>query len=347
MENLRKFQISNFVKTSFLILIFTAGCGEQPTFDQLEAQSVGIPSGSIIVTSNVNGTTGPGLISIWTPAGELDRVIYDYTKVTTGYASGLAYIAPNLLIAVTDTGGSASNDFLDLFDYNVPFANPVNLFSSLASGGAGTYMRQLALTTDTTTGQLLAFVAESGNNRIARLSSPTGTVAADFNFTRDYNFANNGTCVLTAPYGVAHIPTTDRLAVIHNAATGRVNIFNLDGTCVASQSMANTPTGVAFHALSGKLLVTYATSNAIYAHNAATGAASPATAIYTSAGQLSTPRAITTDADGYIYVASHGLDQVVKLYWNGVSATASYVGTAVQSSVFTQNITSITVVPRC
>jgi hypothetical protein len=344
-EKLRLFEAFKFVKIALLISMFTAGCGEQPTFDQLEAQSSGIPSGSIIVTSNANGAAGPGLISVWTPSGELDRVIYDYTKVTTGYASGLAYIAPNMLLAVTDTGGSASNDFLDFFDYDTPFANPVNLFSSLVSGGAGTYMRQMAMTVDATTGRRLAFVSESGSNRIARLSSPNGTKATDFNFTRDYNFSANGTCTLTTPYGVALIPTTGYIAVVHSAAAGRVNIFAQDGTCIGSTAMANFPTGAAYHAKSGKILVTYQTTHAIYAHNATTGAASPATAIYTSAGQLSTPKAIATDANGYIYVSSDGLDQVVKLYWDGVSATATYVGTAVGSSVFTQNITSITVVP--
>lgn len=348
MENLRQFRFFSIVKSALLILVFTAGCGEQRSFDQLDAEQTvdtGIPSGSIIVTSNANGTTGPGLISVWTPTGELDRVIYDYTKVTTGYASGMAYIAPNMLIAVTDTGGGASNDFLDFFDYTTPFANPVNLFSSLVSGGATTYMRQMAMTTDSVTGRLLAFVAESGSNRVARLSSPSGTKASDFNFTRDYNFAANGGCTVTTPYGVALIPSSGNIAVIHSAASGRVNIFNQAGTCVGSTAMTNFPTGAAYHALSGKILVTYQTAHAIYAHNATTGAASPATAIYTSAGQLSTPKAIATDANGYIYVSSDGLDQVIKLYWDGVTATASYVGTAVGSSVFTQNITSITVVP--
>lgn len=334
-----------------LMMIFTfAGgvllaCNSPSGFDQLAATDTGIPSGSIIITSNSNGTTGPGIISVWTASGELDRVIYDYTKVTTGYASGIAYLAPNFLMAVSDTGGGASNDFLDLFNYTTPFANPTNLFSSLASGGATTYTRQMALVQASSSNQLLAFVSESGNNRIARLSSPIATTATNFNFTRDYNFAANGTCTLTTPYGVAYIPSSNNLAVIHNAATGRVNIFDLSGTCVGSTSMTNTPTGVAYHATSGKLLVTYAGNHSITAHDVATGAANPASAIYTSSAQLSTPKAIATDANGYIYVSSDGLDLVVKLYWDGVSSSATYVGTIVQSSVFTQNITSLTVVP--
>lgn len=324
----------------FSTLILIACGGSNQRFDLLESSN--IPSGSIILTSNSNGTTGPGLISVWTSTGELDRVIYDYSKVTTGFASGVAFVAPSNLFVITDTGGGASNDFLDLFDYNTPFANPVNLFSTLVSGAATTYMRQMALVEDTASNQYRVYVAESGSNRVARLSSQ---ISSNFNFTRDFNFANNGTCVLTLPYGVAHIPSSGNIAVIHNAATGRVNIFDPAGTCVGSTSMTNTPTGAAYHALGDRVIVSYGGDSSIRAHNITTGAQSPVTSLYTSAGQLSTPTAIATDADGYIYVASSGLDLVVKLYWDGVSATASYVSIVVGTSVFTQNITSITVVP--
>lgn len=335
-----------FIKTTTLGLLIGA-CSSDTGFDQLVAQSNVIPSGSIIITSNYNGTTGPGMISVWTPSGALDRVIYDYTKVGTGYASGIATLGgtSSKLLAVTDTGGGASNDFLDLFDYYYPFANPVNLFSSLSSGAATTYMRQMALVTDYVANRYYAFISESGNNRIARLSSPIGSSSVNLNFTRDYNFAANGTCTLTTPYGVAYIPSSNNLAVIASAASGRVNIFDQTGVCVGSTAMTNFPTGVAYHAKSGKILVSYQTTGAITAHNATTGAASPATAIYTSTAQLSTPKAIATDANGYIYVASDGLGLVVKLYWDGVSASATYLGTIIQSSAFTQHITSMTVVP--
>ncbi len=327
------------------LILFSAsfiGCSGNIPFDQLAASQAGeIPSGSIIITSNSNGTTGPGIISVWTAAGALDRVIYDYTKVTVGYASGIAFVPPTQIFAVTDTGGGASNDFLDLFDYSTPFANPTNLFSTLVSGAATTYMRQMALVTDTSNDRYYAFISEAGSNRIARLSSSI----SNLNFTRDYNFAANGTCTLATPYGVAYIPSTGNLGVISSAASGRVNIYDLTGTCVGSTAMTNFPTGAAYHSVSGKLLVTYATTSAVTAHNVSTGAASPASAIYTSAGQLNTPRAIATDDDGYIYVGSDGSDLVVKLYWDGVTATASYVGTVIQSSTFSQNITSITVVP--
>ena len=250
-----------------------------------------------------------------------------------------------LFLAVSDSGGGASNDFLDLFSYGTPFANPINMFSSLVSGGAATYMRQMATVKSTANGRYYAFIAESGSNRVARLSSPISTSASGFNFTRDFNFAANGTCVVTAPYGISFIESNGYIGVIHNAATGRVNIFDVSGNCIGSTSVTNTPTGSAYHALSNKLLVTYAGNSSISAHNVTTGAAAPALAIYTSAGQLSTPRAIATDSSGYIYVGSDGLDQVIKLYWDGVSASATYIGVAVGTSVFTQNITSITVVP--
>lgn len=333
--------------SSVFLLIFSAllGCTEDTAFDQYSSQDAGIPSGSIIVTSNTNGTTGPGIISVWTSEGTLDRVIYDYTKAGTGFGSGVAYVAPSWLFVVSDSGGGASNDFLDLFDYFTPFANPTNLFSSLVSGGGTSYMRQMAFVTNTSTNRYYAFISESGSNRIARLSSQVSTSGTGLNFTRDFNFAANGTCTLTTPYGVAHIPSSDNIAVIHSAATGRVNIFDQSGTCVGSTQMTNTPTGAAYHALSDSILVTYSGNSSISAHNISTGAQTPASALYTSALQLNTPRAIATDASGYIYVGSDGLDQVIKLYWDGVTATATYIGPIIQTSVFTQNITSITVVP--
>lgn len=339
-------------KLSLIMMILSAllwtACGGKETFDQFEdlaSSTREIPSGSIIVTSNSNGTTGPGIISVWTPSGNLDRVIYDYTKLGTGYSSGIGLLTNGLFLAVTDSGGGASNDWMDLFDYNAPLSNPVNLFGSLSSGGATTYMRQMAIVESTVSNRYYAFISEAGNNRVTRLSSPVATTAGGFNFTRDFNFIANGTCTLGTPYGVSYIPSSGNVAVVASAATGRVNIFDVSGNCVGSTSIANTPTGSAYHALADKLLVTYAGNSSIMAHNITTGAASPATAIYTSAGQLSTPRAIATDSKGYIYVGSDGLDQVVKLYWDGVSSTASYVGVIVGTSVFTQNITSITVVP--
>ncbi len=332
-----------FVSTTSLGLM---ACGGKESFDQFDSLTQGvIPSGSIIIASNSNGTTGPGIISVWTPEGNLDRVIYDYTKVITGYASGLALLSDGNILAVSDSGGGASNDFLDLFNYQTPFANPINLFSSLASGGATTYTRQMAVVTDSVQNYYYAFVSESGNNRIARLSSNIATTASGFNFTRDFNFAANGTCTLATPFGVAHIPGTNNLGIVSSAATGRVNVYDINGLCIGSTSMTNTPTGIAYHALSGKLLVTYAGNSSIMAHNPTTGAASPATAIYTSATQILTPRAIATDSEGYIYVGSDGLDQVIKLYWDGVSASATYMGVVVRTSTFTQNITAITVAP--
>lgn len=328
-------------------LIFVA-CGGKESFDQFEhlsSQSSAIPSGSIIITSNSNGTTGPGIISIWTPAGTLDRVIYDYTKVSVGYASGISVLDNGKFMAVTDSGGGASNDSLDLFDYATPFANPISLFSTLSSGAATTYMRNMATVKSTSTNRYYSFISESGNNRVTRLSSPVSTTASGFNFTRDFNFAANGSCTLATPYGVSYIPSSGNIAIISSAASGRVNIYDVNGICVGSTAMTNTPTASAYHSLGDKILVTYAGNSSISAHDVTTGAANPATAIYTSAGQLSTPRAIATDSKGFIYVGSDGLDQVVKLYWDGVSASATYVGVIVGSSVFTQNITSITVVP--
>ena len=150
----------------FTLIINLISCGGKESFDQFDSLSQdqqAIPSGSIIIASNSNGTTGPGIISIWDSEGQLDRVIYDYTKVGVGYASGIALLSDGYILAVSDSGGGASNDFLDLFDYQTPFANPINLFSSLSSGAATTYTRQMAVVTDTSQENYFAFVSESGN----------------------------------------------------------------------------------------------------------------------------------------------------------------------------------------
>lgn len=81
-------RVLNPVYLIWILSFALVGCVADSQFDQLTSQN-GIPSGSIIITSNVNGTTGPGIVSVWTPDGQLDRVIYDYNKVGTGYASGM------------------------------------------------------------------------------------------------------------------------------------------------------------------------------------------------------------------------------------------------------------------
>lgn len=324
------------------------GCSGSKSFvDSLPDPVVGLslPSGTILVASNSNGAAGPGLLAALNPDGTLNRLLYDYTKNTTGFTSGLALLPNGYLLGISDSGGTTSNDSLDLFNFFAPGANPTSLFTGLNAGGAGSYMRAMAFAENTSTGRYLVFVSEQGNNRIARLSSVATTANSSLSFARDFNFANNGTCTLTTPWGVAYIPSTGNIAVVHSAATGRINIFNQGGTCVGSTAATNTPTGVAYHATSNRLLVTYSGNSTIVAHNASTGAASPATAIYNSATQLNTPRAIATDASGYIYVGSDGNDQIVKLFWDGVASTATLVGVLAPTAVYLQNITALMVVP--
>lgn len=342
MRTLRKALNALLYSASFLALLVS--CSESGSFNQLESSLQAIPSGSLIITSNLNGTTGPGLISIWTSQGILDRVIYDYTKNGAGFASGVGLLSGGYFIVTSEAGGNPSYDYLDLFNYSSPMSAPIHLFSTLYSGGWSTYLRQMIVIQNSSTNHYYIFATESGASRVARLSSPLAAPGA-LSFTRDFNFTNNGSCTLGNPYGASAIDGTQNIAIVDSAATGRINILNYNGDCIASSTTANTPTGITYHSKSGKLLVTHATDSSISAHNASTGIASLATALYTSATQLSTPRAIAADKDGYIYVGSDGLDQVIKLYWDGVSSSATYIGIAIGTSIFTQNITSITVVP--
>ncbi len=334
----------------FLSLLLSVGfvlssCQENSSFDQLNQGLLNpIPSGSIIVTSNINGTYGPGIISIWTPLGTLDRVIYDYTKNGIGFASGIGLLSNGYFLAVSPSGRNGSYDSLDLFNYYAPMAAPLSVFSSFYSAGGSIYLRNMALVQNIPTNRYYAFVAETGSSRVTRLSAPIVNDPRSLNFTRDFNFVNNGSCTLSGPYGVASIPNTDNIAVT-DFSGNRLNLFNSAGTCITSVPAANTPVSVAYHEKSGKLLVVYAANSSIMAHNPTTAVASPATPIYIDATKLSTPKAIATDKDGYIYVSSDGLDQVIKLYWDGVTPTATYVGIAVGTSTFSQNITSLTVVP--
>jgi hypothetical protein len=61
---------------------------------------------------------------------------------------------------------------------------------------------------------------------------------------------------------------------------------------------------------------------------------------------INTPRAITVDSSGYIYVGSSGTDTIEKLSYSGVgSATRALTGALIGPGIYSQNPTSIVVIP--
>ena len=127
-----------------------------------------------------------------------------------------------------------------------------------------------------------------------------------------------------------------------------MSIYDSTGSsCVAHITAAplngGTPTAVAYHAATNKILVTFATTHAIYAFDPD---GTNATQIYLNSTVINTPRALATGANGSIYVGSSGTDSVEKLSWNG-TGTASRVGSIalIGPGLYTQNPTAIVVVP--
>ena len=309
----------NFLKYSLLISTFLLlSCSS----DEVSF----VKSGPYIVVASVatGPATGPGLVTAYDSNGSIVQILADYFSQGTNYAAGVAHRGDlNFAVSVDGT------DRVDLINLITGTTSSVN-----NSNISATPVRHIAVDT---TGSF--FVAESNTNTIEKFDSTNARVGNPFIAT------TTGSCVLASPWGVAVNPTNNRIAVISSAASGRFSLYNSDGTCnthtTAAPFNAGTPTAIAYHPLSGKWIVTFATSHAIYAVNE--NGSSP-TLIYQNSTLINTPRAVACDSQGHIYVGSDGTDTVEKLYWSGTgSATRALSGPFAGPNISTQNPTSIAV----
>lgn len=302
------------------------GCGESKNFDGLGISSS--YSGSIVIASvATDPATGPGLISWWTPEGAFKTTLRDLF-VGSEFATGLGFIYPDKLVSAID--GVDRLEITSLANYSITPVTNVNLTANT--------LKQLAV--DPVDNGI--YIAESSTNTVEKFTSNGQRIGAPFLST------TNGSCVLSSPWGVAVIPTTQEVVVISSpGAAGRFSKYTKDGVCVLHVTTgafaSGTPQAVAYHAPTGKLLVTFATTHAIIAVDQ--NGANPTT-IFLNSSIINTPRSIAVDSSGYIYVGSSGTDTVEKLYWSGTgSAVRTSTGPLIGPGVFSQNPTAITVIP--
>lgn len=303
-------------------LLIAACVGDKP-FDGATATNY---SGNIIVsTITTEPTTGPGLVSMFSSTGSLITTLRDYYS-SGEWASGSGFFPPYSLFMAVE--GSDRVEMLNLQTNVVSSITHIQLTSAA--------LRGLAVTS---AGEVL--VSEG----------TVGTVERFTNGNRDGNpfiAATVGSCALSSPYGVAVNSSNGDIAVVSApGAAGRLSIYNSAGGCLAHVTGGTLGTGapqaVAYHAPTNTYLVTSATTHAVHAYSA-TGT-SPQL-IYLNSTVINTPRAIATDADGFIYVGSSGTETVEKLTWSGTgSATRAGTGTLIGPGIFSQNPTSITVIP--
>lgn len=307
-----------------------AGCGNgEKGFD---SASDGDLSGYIVIsTVTTDSTGGPGMVTIFKPDGSFHKVLRDFYQSTTDWAGGIGFQAPDSVILAVE---GSSSDRIE----RVPVSNP-NLFQTVASGFIGaSYVRSMVQTKN---GDFYIVENTGNSSSVERVNSNFARAGGPWIPTTD------GSCTLasTGAYGVAYDPNTERVFV--TSTTGRLNIYNdNNGSCVTSLTGApyagNTPTGIAYHSLTNKILVVLSGTHSIQACD--TNGAN-CTAIFTSASVLSTPRAITTDANGYIYVSSAGNDSIVKLAWSGTGSATVVAAPLIAPSVYSQNVQAILVVP--
>ncbi len=295
----------------------------------------GVYSGSVIVTTvATDPSTGPGMVSEFSAYGSIVRVLKDYYSTGTSFPTGSAFIPPNDVLVMVES----TLDIGDLFNLRTGAATTA-IFNSNISG---TPVRQIAYNTSEDAVYILETQAGNTGTIEKYILSSGQRLGAPFIPT------TVSTCVLANPYGITINPNNQRIYVISfSGVAGRLSVYDTSGSCiqhvVAAPLNAGTPYGITYHALTNKLIVTFSSTHAIYSMNLdGTGA----TQIYLSSSIINTPRAITSDADGYLYVSSAGTDTVEKLFYDGTgAATRALSGPLIGPGIFSQNVSSITVIP--
>lgn len=324
---MRRMKFSGRTIKPILIMGFIiAGCKGDYGLDIVQTQS--IYSGNLVITSvTTDPGTGPGLVSMYDSEGTLVSILQDLFSTGTNFGTGVDFIPPNKVIAAIE-----GNDALHEIDLGAATIRTITN-TNLASGP----LRQL--TRSTVDGSI--YIVEANPAQVEKFTSDYQRVGNPF------IGATTGSCALATPYGIAFIPTVEYIAVVSSAVSGRLSIYDKDGNCIRHQTTApmnaGTPSGITYHSLSNKLVITRATDHSIWSMNI--DGTNPFQ-IYLNSTIINTPRAITSDADGYLYVSSSGTDTVEKLYYSGTgTASRALPGPLVGPSVHAQNVSSILVVP--
>ncbi|MFN7730121.1 MAG: hypothetical protein ACK5P7_13260 [Bdellovibrio sp.] len=318
--------MKNFFVCNILSLLFLAGCSGEKPFDG--ASSATNYSGTLLVSSvTTDPATGPGLVSSWKTDGTFKATLRDLFPGGE-FASGSGFISPDKFVIAIE-----GVDRLEILNLS---SGQTSAITNVALNA--TTMKHVAV--DPGDGSI--YVAEQNINTVEKFTTSGQRIGSPFLPT------TLAPCSLNNPWGLAVIPATGDVVVISAAgAAGRFSRFSKDGAClnhsIAAPFNSGTPTAIAYHSPTNKLLVTLSTLNSIVAVDV--DGSNPQT-IFLNSAIMSTPRAIATDADGFIYVGSSGTDTIEKLYWSGTgSATRATSGPLIGPSAFSQNPTAITVAP--
>lgn len=306
---------------SFLFMLFVFGCAKE------EATLLNDYSGYVAIATVVTGpATGPGIVTLFDPDGNAVAVIEDDYSSGTAYPSGVAYLGDATFAVFAEVSESLQkinivNGTVTSYSNSNITANPIRHIIADAAGSI--------------------YITEASTNTVEKINSSNQRVG------NPYIATTTGSCVLSSPWGISHDSTNDRIAVISSAASGRFSLYNSDGTCnthvTAAPFNSGTPTAICYHSLSGKFIVTFSTSHAIYSVNSTGGGG---TLIYQNSSIINTPRSVACAGDGAIFVGSDGTDTVEKLSYDGTGvATRALPGPFAGPGVNTQNPSAIAVVP--
>jgi hypothetical protein len=326
--------VLNFYYLILTLLLFLAtGCTGTSQFDNsLAIQQGQVLSGYVIASSAATGpATAPGYVSMFDNNGKFVSVLDDLYP-SSEIATGLAYLGNNqVLSAIT---GSDRIDLYNLVTGAIStFATNVNITGTLRHIARSPSDGSIYIMEDTV--QDIEKLDASGN----RVGGP---------FVATTVTTGSVTCTLANPYGVTVIPSSGNIAVISApGAAGRLHIYDDQGNCLVNNTgapfNAGTPTAIVYHPLSGKLIVAFSTSHAIYAMNVD---GSGPVQIYLQSTIINDPRALAVDSNGNIFVASQGTSTIEKLYWSGTgTATRAGTGSFAGPNLYTHAVTALTVVP--
>jgi hypothetical protein len=310
------------------IFLFNSCSSSKPFDDGLESATSESTSysGYVVVTSvTTDPTTGPGVVSLFKPDGTFYSSLRDLYP-SLEWAMGSAFLAPDKILV--GIGNGSRIEQLDL---------TTGILSNFATARISGNPNRV-LIKDPANETFYLAEQNGGSSAIEKFDSSGSPIGAPF------IPASKAPCSLNAPTGIAYISTSGNIAVIQNK---RLNIYTNQGACVATVTASpfnnNTSYGIAYHAQTDKLIVAFASNSAIYACSTlGTGC----TSIYLNTSIVKTPRAVTTDDDGNIYIGSSGTDTVEKFTWTGTGqATRVSGGSFIAPGIYSQNPTSIMVIP--
>lgn len=316
-----------YIIGSSLLTLGLLACEGREAYDIYDPVSLSDFAGDVIVSTQAGSpSSGPGLVALFSSTGNFKSLLVDFYQ-NSEYVTGHGFLTPtSLLLAVEGADRVESYDLLS--GIRTPFTTSTALNASP--------IRQL--TVSSADGSV--YVVEANQRAVEKFTAEGSRVGNPFIPT------TVGSCSLNNPWGIAYISKNENIAVISNSG-GRLSIYDKDGNCVAHYAAApfnsGGPAGIAYHEATDKLLVTFETSDAVYAFDAD---GTNGQIVFQNSSFIDGPRAITVDSEGYVYVGSNNTDTIEKLEFDGTTATRALGYPLMGPSIYTQNPTAITVVPR-